>query len=148
MVVSEKRWMAVRFLSVLANSLVLALSLRTSAFLLAWWVLYKPQHQPHDFCDPGWQRWRSEGDASTCFFNSAIPQFLSTQCHHPAGVSTVSKHETRIKLRLWCEIWDMRCEVSIDVLLFPTSHIPHPTSIALDLFRGSRCCPRCLVLSV
>ena len=79
MVFSEKRWMAMRFLSVLANSLVLALSLWTSAFLLAWWVLYKPQHQPHDFFDPGWQRWKSEGNVSTCLFNSAIPQFPNPQ---------------------------------------------------------------------
>jgi hypothetical protein len=75
MVFSEKRWMAVRFLSVLANSLVLALSLWTSKFLLVLWVLYKPQHQPHDFGDPGWQRWKSEGGGSTFFL---IPKSLNS----------------------------------------------------------------------
>jgi len=43
-------------LLVLVNSSVLARSLLTSAALLVSWLLYSPQHQPHDFCLSGWQR--------------------------------------------------------------------------------------------
>ena len=109
--------MALTVLSVLENFSVLALSLLTNASLLASPTLYKPQHQPHDLCRSGWQRWRSACVESRCFINSAIPipnpkqqisgfQVSGVRCQESAELSMghgdkseirISKFETNSK---------------------------------------------------